>query len=341
MLGILAAGVVLTVIALLYENALMGIAAFLVIFVDGLILFNTSFEQKTVSVNRNSRKSSKVKKVLPEPEEEPGALEWVSSEKKEKKKKSLSEEETEEAEDIVEEMPDTPDRNPLKKYDEKSLKKLLVAYKVKKHHVPVMIDRCQAERIVQSPAYMWKNAGYMYFLVLEEEPRLVKSRLSDSERIHIHRGVPARPIEEYPEMNEPSVVNMIFGSLLPNYYKVESSPYRTEYRKNLYSAAPGIWCTSASVKNMLKLLPERFVLEDGKTDGESVFYQEIYIARLMVWDGIYSAQEYKEKVLEILGDLIRAEIADSVVSEYLNAMMMKGLIPREYAEYVIAKRKGK
>ena len=51
MLGILAAGVVLTVIALLYENALMGIAAFLVIFVDGLILFNTSFEQKTVSVN--------------------------------------------------------------------------------------------------------------------------------------------------------------------------------------------------------------------------------------------------------------------------------------------------
>ena len=205
---------------------------------------------------------------MPEPEEEPGALEWVSSEKKEKKKKSLSEEETEETEDIVEEMPDTPDRNPLKKYDEKSLKKLLVAYKVKKHHVPVMIDRCQAERIVQSPAYMWKNAGYMYFLVLEEEPRLVKSRLSDSERIHIHRGVPARPIEEYPEMNEPSVVNMIFGSLLPNYYKVESSPYRTEYRKNLYSAAPGIWCTSASVKNMLKLLPERFILEDGKTDGE-------------------------------------------------------------------------
>ena len=61
----------------------------------------------------------------------------------------------------------------------------------------------------------------------------------------------------------------------------------------------------------------------------------------MIWDGSYSAQEYKEKVLEILGDLIRAEIADSVVSEYLNAMMMKGLIPREYAEYVIAKRKGK
>ena len=52
-------------------------------------------------------------------------------------------------------------------------------------------------------------------------------------------------------------------------------------------------------------------------------------------------KEYKEKVLEILGGLIRAEIADSIVGEYLNSMMMKGLIPREYAEYVIVKRKGK
>lgn len=336
MFGILAAGVVLTVIALILGNLMLGLAAFTVLFIDGLILFNTSFEQKTVSVNRPERqektkKGKKAKAEKAEQEEDtPGALEWLSSEKKTK----------DEAGEEIEENR-AVGGNPLVKYDEKKIKKLMVAYKVKKHHVPVMIDMCQAEKIVQSPAYLWNDATYLYFLVLEEEPRLIKSRLSESDTIHIRRGMTARPMEEYLEMNEPSVVSMIFGSLLPKYYKVENSPYRTEYRKNQYSAAPGIWCTSASVKNLLKILPDRFVLEDGKTDGESTYYQEIYIARLLYWDGVYSGQEYKEKVLEILNGLIRAELAESIVMEYLNAMLMKGLIPREYADYVISKRKVK
>ena len=148
-------------------------------------------------------------------------------------------------------------------------------------------------------------------------------------------------MDEYPELNDKSVVSMIFGGLLPKYYTVESSPYRVEYKKNMYSAAPGIWCTSGSVKNLLKLLPARFELDDGKIDGESVYYQEIYIAKVMFYDGIYSAQEYKEKVLEVLGELIRAEIAENTVAEYLNSMMAKELIPREYAEYVLTKRKHK
>ena len=336
MMGILAAGVILTIVALVFGNAMMGLAAFLVMFIDGLILFNTSFEQKTVSVDseKQSGKKRRAKKEKTKNNETdgPGALEWLSSEKKE---------ETKEASEEPEEELQEKDSNPLVKYDEKRLKKIMVAYKVKKHHVPVMIDMCQAEKIVQSPAYMWNDATYLYFLVLEEEPRLIKSKFSESKEIHIRRGMSARPMEEYPEMNEPSVVSMIFGSLLPKYYKKENGLYRMEYRKNLYSAAPGIWCTSASVKNMLKILPECFVLDDGKIEEESTYYQEIYIARLMYWDGIYSGQEYKEKVLEILAGLIRAELAEGVVKEYLNAMLMKGLIPREYADYVISKRKVK
>jgi hypothetical protein len=122
----------------------------------------------------------------------------------------------------------------------------------------------------------------------------------------------ARPMEEYPELNDKSVVSMIFGGLLPKYYTVETGPHRIEYRKNMYSAAPGIWCSTGSVKNMLKLLPGRFVLDDGKMEEESIYYQEIYIARVMFYDGIYSGQEYKEKVLEVLGELIRAEIAENI-----------------------------
>ena len=315
MLGILVTGVVLTLIALIFGNLMIGLAAFLVIFIDGLILFNTSFEQKSVSVQKKRK----------EKEDGPGALEWIASEKKEKEGREEDRKKT----------------NSLEQYDEKMLKKLFVAYKVKKHHVPVLIDLCSAEKIVQRPAYMWNDSSYLYFLVLDEEPRLLKSRLSESDAVHIRRGMTARPMEEYPEMNDKSVVSMIFGGLLPKYYTVESGPYRTEHRKNMYSAAPGIWCSSGSVKNLMKILPGRFILDDGKIDDESIYYQEIYIARVMFYDGIYSAQEYKEKVLEVLGGLIRAEIAESVVWEYLNSMMVNGLIPREYADYVISKRKTK
>lgn len=293
MIGILSAGVLLAVVAGVLGSMLLGVVAFGLIFINGLILVNTSFVQKTVTVAQEEKE-----------EPENGG-------------------------------------NPLARYDEKQLKKLFVAYKVKKHHVPVMIDMCQAERIVQSPAYLWKDSAYLYFLVLGEEPRLLKSNLSDSNTIHIRRGMTARPMEEYTEMNEPSLVSSIFGGLLPKYYKAEMTPYRSEFRKNLYSAAPGIWCTSASVKNMLKLLPAHFVLDDGKIEEESVYYQEIYIARVMFWDGVYSGREYKEKVLEVLSELIRADFSDVTVRKYIDTMVVKGLIPQEYAEYVFSKREVK
>ena len=342
MFGVLAAGAMFIIAALIFSNVLLGLAAFVILFIDGMILFNTSFEQKTVSVvneekPKNKEKKKKEKKKQSE-EEEPGALEWISSEKKEKKEKATDEQRPAES---PEELPDEEEKNPLLQYDEKKLKKIMVAYKVKKHHVPIMIDSCKTERITQSPAYLWKDSSYLYFLVLEEEPRMIKSKLAESEAIHIRRGMIARPMEEYNDMNTPSVVSMIFGSLLPKYYKKENGMYRMEYRKNLYSAAPGIWCTSASVKNLMKLLPNQFVLEDGKVDAESTYYQEIYIARIMYWDGIYSGQEYKEKVLEILSSLVNSELSEATMRQYLNAMMMKGLIPREYADYAMKKRKNR
>ena len=59
MFGILAIGVILTVASIMMENEFLGLAAFLVIFIDGLILFNTSFEQKTVSVKTKEKKETK------------------------------------------------------------------------------------------------------------------------------------------------------------------------------------------------------------------------------------------------------------------------------------------
>ena len=315
LLGALLAGSVLLLLAFVLHNPVLGLLGFVVLLTDGLVILNTSFDQKTVGVEQKERKFRLPAFHFPKMgEEEPGALEWIPSD----------------------------DKNPLKQYNKQNLKKLFVKYKVKKHHVPIMIDYCREERIMQSPAYLWNDANYLYFLVLQESPRLIKSPIADSEAVLIRRGVTAKPMEEYLEMSESpssSLVSMVFGKLLPKYYEVEINPYKKENRKNLYSAAPGIWCTSGSVKNMLKILPDRFILEDGKTENESIFYQEIYNARLMFWDGIYTANEYKEKVLAVLNELILIEISEETVAEYINALLMKGLIPKEYADYVIQKRK--
>jgi len=308
--GTLAVGIILVILAFVFDSFVLGLLGFVALLIDGLSMINTSFVQKEVQVASKTQKKEETK----EDEDEPGALEWIPS----------------------------GGKNPFVQYDKKNLKKLFVKYKVKKHHVPIMIDICREERIIQSPAYLWNDANYLYFLVLQDSPKLIKSPLTDSEVILIRRGVAAKPMEEYLEMSESgstSLVSLVFGKLLPSYYDVDINPYKKETRKNLYSAAPGIWCTSASVKNMLKILPDRFILEDGKTENESIFYQEIYNARLMFWDGIYTANEYKEKVLAILNELILIEISEETVAEYINALLMKGLIPKEYADYVIQKRK--
>ena len=82
MLGFLVIGIGLLIASIVLSNWIFGIFAFAIIFIDGLILANTSFEQKSISVKKGSKLEKELKK---EEEEQPGALEWLSSEKKEKK----------------------------------------------------------------------------------------------------------------------------------------------------------------------------------------------------------------------------------------------------------------
>lgn len=288
--GVLLVGIILAITAVFLGSAVLGILSAALIFIDGLMLFNTSFEQKEVHIN---------------------------------------EEETEE--DII--------RNPLLQYNEVKLKKLMHAYKVKKEHVPVLIDLCTAEKVVQCPAYVWKDKTYLYVLMLDREPRMVKTPWRELDGIHIRRGMTARPEEEYENLKESTVLQLIFGGLLPKYYEKEISPYRKEYRKNQYSVAPGVWCTSASVPGLLKLLPEKFILEDGKYNEESQYFQEVYNARILYWDSVYNGEQYKKRVLEVLNSLRHSELSEDTIQGYLWMMMQKGLIPKEYADYVLSKRK--
>lgn len=311
MFGILAAGAVGLILSLFLASIVLGVAAFLALLVDGLILMNTAFGVKEISMKQEKQTR------------EYGALEWISSDKKEKK--------------VLEEEKEEETENPLISYDEKKLKMAMHTYKVKREHVPVMIDYCQSERISQCPAYAWRDTNHIYFLLLESEPRMIKADLSEIDGIHIRRGMTARPSTEYTNMKEKSMVGKLFAEFLPNYYQT-SDGYRVEFKKNRYSAAPGVWCTATSVKNIRKLIQGRFILDNNAAAEESDYYQDIYIARVLFWDGVYSPTEYKDKVIATLTHLAEADIAMDTFHEYLAKMLLKGLIPQEYADFAMNKR---
>jgi len=268
--------------------------------VDGLVLMNTAFGTKEISVKRE--KQNQVPDAM-------AALDEIPEEVK----------------------------NPLATYDEVKLRKAMHAYKVKREHVLIMIDYCQSEQVSQCPAYAWKDYNYVYFLLLEQEPRMIKAELSKIDGVHIRRGMTARPTSEYVNMKEKSLVSKLFAEYLPNYYQT-SDGYRVEFKKNMYSVAPGIWCTSTSVKNICKLIPGRFYLDGSAIAEENEYYQDIYIARVLFWDGIYTPADYKEKVIAGLTRLAEANISMDVFHEYLAKMLLKGLIPQEYADYAMNKR---
>ncbi len=215
---------------------------------------------------------------------------------------------------------------------------MLYKYKVKEEHRRVMIDFCMPFRIRQCPAYIWKDKKNLYFLLLEKEARMIKFPCKDIGDIIVRRGVLARPADEYQELQENRMIHMIFGNLLPKYYQKEKS-YRKEYQKNLYSVGSGIWCTSGSVSNMLKILPSKFSLEDNRLDSMNSYYKEIYIARILFFDGILSPKQYKEKVLEILSTLVKSDLSNSTIQDYLSQMMMTGLLPKEYVDFALSKRR--
>lgn len=316
MLAFFVVGIGFLIAAVVLRNKLFALIAFIVILVDGLTLANTSFEQKSVSV----KKSEKRKK---EEDDTPGALEWVSSEKEEKQEENKDKQE---------------EKNPLVQYDEKKIKKLFVKYKVKKEHVTILIDDCRTERVFECPAYMWKDRVYLYFLLLDKEPRMIKFPCNEIGDILVRRGVMARPAEEYKELQENPMIQMVFGNLLPKYYQKGNS-YRNEYKKNLYSIAPNVWCTSGSVNHILKILPARFSLEDNYLANVNIYYKEIYTARMLFFDGILSPQQYKEKVLETLSTLVKSDLSNATIQDYLSQMMMTGLLPKEYADFALSKRK--
>ena len=221
----------------------------------------------------------------------------------------------------------------LSAISEEDIAQLMVAYKVNKAHVPVMIDSYEKENVIQSPAFLWEERGYAQLLVLEEKPRNLAIPLSEISEFDYEKDVRVTPSKEYSAFRQPSVVSVMFQQLLPSYKERQQSDGRRIYTKNLYTAKCGIRFTNTSMRNVTKTLHAIISFDSVLDDRYSEYYREAYRMKFLLMDQILEANEYKEKISTILKNMAEQCEEDSVFCEELERMVRVRMVTREVAEY--------
>lgn len=229
----------------------------------------------------------------------------------------------------------------LKTMTQTTLKKLLVRYKVKQRHVPVVIDLCIPERVRQAPGFAWVADGMLKILVIEHLPRLIERPVRDLQCLEVERGIGVRASEEYTELRQADLMKKMFTPYLPRYHKKEIGG-RTVVLKNLYVLDGDIKFSSGSVNELKKLLPLRveLALRKGQGAGFSAYYKEVFTASFLWQDGIYGLKEYQREVERVLCAMAAADISYNEFDGNLSEMITSGLLPPEYRKFAYAKRKG-
>lgn len=229
--------------------------------------------------------------------------------------------------------------NALANMTEEKLKRLLVRYKVKQEHVPVIIDLCIPEHIRQAPGFAWKEDGKLKILLIERRPRMIERPLSALQVMEAERGIAVRAAGEYVELRESSVMNKLFTPYLPRYHKKEIGG-RTVLLKNLYVLDEEIKFSAPSVNELKKLFSFRIELQERRLQGENIspHYKELFVGSFLWKDGILSLKEYQQEVEQVLTSLASPEISEEEFERTLSSMIYSGLLPAEYRKFACDKR---
>lgn len=258
-----------------------------------------------------------------------------------KKKKFKKKAEREEAERLKREQEDEEEfgDNALVSMTEEKLKRLLVRYKVKQEHVPVIIDLCIPERVRQAPGFAWAEDGKLKILLIERKTRMIERPLSKLQVMEVERGIAVKASGEYTELRDTDLMKKVFTPYLPRYQKKEISG-RTVLLKNLYVLDEDIKFTSASVNELRKLFPFRIEISDRRLQGENIspYYKDVFISTFLWKDGIMSLSEYKDEVEYILTSLASPAVPYGEFETTLSAMITSGLLPAEYRNFANDKR---
>ena len=117
-------------------------------------------------------------------------------------------------------------------------------------------------------------------------------------------------ITDYKAVRKSTVINSVFGKLIPTYYE-EGMNRQVTSHKNLYVILPDIKLTCMSVKAAFELLHSEFVLPSqyGLSERTGVFVQEAYKQKILWQDGVLTTTEYKDKIKTILQSMVDSKIS--------------------------------
>lgn len=347
--GLILATIILLVVAIVTPAFMAGLAAVVTAIIAAAMAKDVALVVKngTNSESRSAAAKEKGKddtgRITDDAEDGVGEDTGIG----EKKKKSKKEKKKEEQEAIEQEEREREDEeefgdNALAAMTTEKLKKLLIRYKVKQEHVPVVIDLCIPERIRQAPGFAWVDDGKLKILLIDRMPRMLERNLSQLQVMEVERGIAVKASTEYVELRESEMMKKAFTPYLPRYQKKEIGG-RTVLLKNLYVLDEDIKFTSTSVNELKKLFSFRIELTDRRlteTDLSS-YYKKVFVDTFLWKDGILSLQEYRAQVEQVIDSMAEPAVPYGEFETTLSAMINSGLLPTEYRNYALARREEK
>lgn len=265
---------------------------------------------------------------------------------KEKKKKFKDNQEAIENDEVPEEEErDEEERivpatvEDFKTYNKRKLKKTLYKYKVKRDHRMVIVDHCDKLSIYQSPAYIWVSDNKLHLLLLEKEPRQIVLSLLGMTEITYLKKHPVNVNMDYAVFKVKSILTEMFSKYLPDNSHSTVVDDLTAY-KNLYGIGPDIYFTNSSARNLFDLLGFDFYVEDKVTTSYkvNVFFKDTYKANILLRDNVINANEYADRISNILESMARSTISHNEFKATLNLMVRNKLITQEFALYYMEVR---
>ncbi|MEG2439968.1 MAG: hypothetical protein RSB37_00520 [Acetivibrio sp.] len=308
----------------------IGVGGAVALCLDVLIYLSISFEELVKDGEKQALKK-RVKKQLNQKKDGEELIEESGMEELVKKNK----EEMQKEEDREENK-----KTHLDQYDDKTIKQLMIQYKVKKEHKKIMIDISQTFHIKNCPAYIWKERKEVFLLLLEEKPRIIHIPIEKIRTIGYEKMVDARPSIDYGEFKEHCMITKLFSEFLPQY---KEGTYRGKpgVYKNLYRMAPDIQITNTSARNLFDVLGVDFEIKDEVTNSDfySAYYKMAYKTNILWKDGVIGTSEYKEKIKELLNLVATEKLSKQIFDELLEQLVKNKLITIEYAAYYRELRK--
>ncbi len=351
-MGLSIAGVILFVTAIVKQSLLPGLAAVAVTIIAAAMMKDAVLVVKNGGMTGKGKRSGTATKNVASQEELPDAvadlpiheLEEFGEQPGKKMKKADRKEAREEKERLEREWEDEKEfgDNALAALTEEKLERLLLRYKVKQEHVPVIIDLCIPERVRQAPGFAWVDAGKLKILLIERKTRMIERPLSALQVMEVEKGIAVKASNEYTELRDTDLMKRVFTPYLPHYQRKEIGG-RTVLLKNLYVLDEEIKFTSASVNELKKLFSFRIELADRRFQEMDLgpYYKKIYTDSFLWRDGILTLQEFKAQIEQVIDSLADPAVPYGEFETTISAMIRSGLLPAEYRNYADTKREEK